>query len=70
MKFKKVAEEILGAPVPFTYAHGATDIRYFAELGIPGALYGAAGENAHAAGEWVDLDSLEKNKEILLKFLS
>jgi len=70
MKFKKVAEEILGVPVPFTYAHGATDIRYFAELGIPGALYGAVGENAHAAGEWVDLESLEKNKEILFKFLS
>lgn len=70
VQFKKTAEEILGKSVPFTYAHGATDIRYFAEFGIPGALYGAAGENAHAAGEWVDLDSLEKNKEILLKFLS
>ena len=70
MKFKKTAEEILGEPAPFAYAHGATDIRYFAEFGIPGALYGAAGDNAHAALEWADLDSLEKNKEILLKFLS
>ena len=69
-QFKRVAEEVLGKSVPFTYSHGAADVRYFGEIGVPGVLFGATGENMHAEGEWVDLDSLEKNKEILLKFLA
>jgi len=69
LKFQKVSEEVLGKKVSFNFSHGAADIRYFAEVGIPGVLFGSTGEGMHAAGEWVDLDSLEKNREILLKFL-
>jgi len=64
--FKKIAEEVLGEQVQFAFEHGAADIRYF---GVPGVLFGAKGQNMHAAGEWVDLQSLEKNREIVLKFL-
>ena len=70
LEFAKTAGEILGEEPVFAFAHGATDARYFGEVGIPAVIFGAKGENMHASEEWVDLDSLEKNKEILLKFLS
>jgi acetylornithine deacetylase/succinyl-diaminopimelate desuccinylase-like protein len=69
-QFKKTAEEVLGYEAEIGYGHGTTDARYFAEAGAIAIVFGARGENMHAAGEWVDLESLEKNKEILLKFLS
>lgn len=69
LKFQKVSEEVLGKKVSFNFSHGAADIRYFAEVGIPGVLFGSIGGGMHAAGEWVDLQSLKSNKEILLKFL-
>ncbi|HEY4509573.1 MAG TPA: M20/M25/M40 family metallo-hydrolase [Candidatus Paceibacterota bacterium] len=68
-EFKRVADEAWGKSIPLQYGHGSTDARYFSEAGIPAVIFGAVGGNWHAAGEWVDLTSLEKNKEILLKFL-
>lgn len=69
LQFKKAAESVVGKDVPLAFEHGATDARYFAEVGVPCAVFGAIGGNMHAAGEWVDLESLEQNKEILLRFL-
>ena len=69
-QFKKTAEKMLGQEAEIWYGHGTTDTRYFAGAGATAIVFGARGENMHAAGEWVDLYSLEKNKEILLKFLS
>ena len=69
-QFKKTAEKVLGQEAEIWYGHGTTDARYFAGAGATAIVFGAQGENMHAAGEWVDLESLEKNKEILLKFLS
>ncbi|MBI2123629.1 MAG: M20/M25/M40 family metallo-hydrolase [Candidatus Wildermuthbacteria bacterium] len=68
-QFEKAAESVVGKEVPFAFEHGATDARYFAEIGVPCAVFGAVGGNMHAEGEWVDLESLELNKQILLKFL-
>ena len=68
-QFKEAAEKMTGKEVPFAFEHGATDARYFAELGVPCAVFGAVGGNMHAAEEWVDLKSLEVNKQILLEFL-
>lgn len=67
-KFKKTAEKVLGFKIPFSFAHGATDARFFSEVGVPVAIFGAVGGNMHADNEWVDLVSLEINKEILTKF--
>ena len=68
-QFKKAAESVVGKGVPFAFEHGATDARYFAEIGVPCAVFGAVGGNMHAEGEWVDMKSLEQNKAILLQFL-
>ena len=67
-QFKKAAEKVSGEEVPLDFAHGATDMRFFGEVGIPSIVFGAVGENMHSVGEWVDLESLETNKEILLEF--
>lgn len=68
-QFKKAAESVIGKEVPLAFEHGATDARYFAEVGVPCAVFGAVGGNMHASGEWVDMKSLEQNREILLRFL-
>lgn len=70
LAFSQAAEEVVGEKVRFDFTHGATDVRYFAEVGIPAVIFGPVGGNMHAEGEWVDLQSLKENKEILLKFLS
>jgi acetylornithine deacetylase len=40
------------------------DSALLAEAGIPTVLYGPRGEGAHAAVEWVDLESLERCAEV------
>jgi len=68
-QFKKTAQDVARYEVELVYEHGATDARYFAAQGSTCIVFGAIGGNYHAEGEWVDLKSLEQNKEILLKFL-
>lgn len=68
-EFKRAIEQVVGKEVKFNHAHGAADIRYFGDVGIPGVLFGSLGGGMHAAVEWVDLESLEKQKQILLDFL-
>jgi acetylornithine deacetylase len=43
-----------------------TDAALLAGGGIPTVLFGPAGEGAHAAVEWVDLDSVERCADVLL----
>ena len=50
------------AGVPFW-----TDAALIAGAGIPTVLYGPAGEGAHAAIEWVDLASLERVRDVVLR---
>jgi acetylornithine deacetylase len=42
------------------------DSGLIAAAGIPTVLYGPTGEGAHAAVEWVDLDSLERVRDVVL----
>ena len=62
--FKKVAEEVIGKPIPFKKEHGGTDARYFSEKGIPAFLYGPKGAGLHGDNEWVSISSLEKHYEM------
>jgi succinyl-diaminopimelate desuccinylase len=49
--------------------NGATDGKYFTEKGIPVVIYGPKGGGLHQDGEWVDIDSVVRYKDILMKFL-
>jgi acetylornithine deacetylase len=51
--------EVVG--VPFW-----TDAALFAARGIPTVVFGPTGDGLHTETEWVDLDSLERVREILL----
>jgi acetylornithine deacetylase len=44
-----------------------TDAALIADKGIPTVLFGPAGEGAHATTEWVDLDSLHRVREVVLR---
>lgn len=71
--FKRIGEEVTGAPVEFFREHGSSDVRYFTERGIPAFLYGPRGGDLHGAKEWVSVKSLEQHVEInrrLLRYLS
>ena len=42
------------------------DSGLIAAAGIPTVLYGPIGEGAHAEVEWVDLDSVERVRDVVL----
>src|SRR5262249_49291800 len=44
-----------------------TDAALIAGAGIPTVLYGPAGEGAHAEVEWVDLASLERVRDVIVR---
>ena len=54
-----VGSDVVG--VPFW-----TDAALIAGSGVPTVVFGPAGEGAHAAVEWVDLESVERCAEVLL----
>jgi acetylornithine deacetylase len=54
------AHTLVGAPF-------WTDAALIAGAGIPTVLYGPAGEGAHAEVEWVDLTSLERVREVIVR---
>jgi acetylornithine deacetylase len=44
-----------------------TDAALIADAGIPTVLFGPVGDGAHAVVEWVDLDSLERVRDVVLR---
>lgn len=67
---KECSEKVLQTEVPIAKAHGASDGRYFSELGIDVVEFGPVGHGHHGAEEWVYIDSLIQYYEILKKFLT
>jgi acetylornithine deacetylase len=53
-------QDLIGAPF-------WTDAALIAGAGIPTVLYGPKGDGAHAEVEWVDLDSLERVRDVIVK---
>ncbi len=51
-------ERATGQPLQRRIATAVNDMRYYIFQGVPATTYGAAGGNAHAADEWLDLTSL------------
>ncbi len=67
--YKKLAEEVLGQPMFFEQIGGATDSRAFAVRGSTVIMNSGTGEGMHAAGEYVEIDSVKKLADIQIKFL-
>lgn len=49
--------------------HGTNDARFAAQVGIPSVGFGPVGENYHAKGEFIYIDSLKKYYEIIYKLI-
>ena len=56
--------KIIGVAPRFTGGSGWMDTQIIYEKGIPAVAYGPIGDGAHAAVEWVDLDSVYKAAKV------
>jgi acetylornithine deacetylase len=64
--FVRLVGEVAGEREPVGVSYWA-DSGLIAAAGIPTVLYGPAGEGAHADVEWVDLSSLERVRDVVLR---
>ena len=69
-KLELAFEKAAGKEPNVTFEHGASDLRFFSEKGVPCALLGPEGANWHGKDEFLDLDSAEQCYNILDEFLS
>ena len=65
----RIIEEVTGAPAVMRGEPFWTDCALYADAGIPVLLFGAAGDGAHAATEWVSLASVETVVEVLKRLI-
>jgi acetylornithine deacetylase len=66
---QKVMTEEIGKPVTMDRMLAATDARCFARCGVPVAMIGTKGDNAHAVDEYVELFSIDEMRKYLIKFI-
>ncbi len=64
---ERAARDVLGRVPARTGAPYWMDTALLAEAGIDAVVLGPAGEGAHAAVEWVDLESVRQTAEILVR---
>ena len=60
---------VLGTEIQGQIATAVNDMRYYIFEGVPATCNGAAGGNAHAADEWLDLASMAPAAKVLAKFI-
>ncbi len=64
---RDAATAVLGTPPPLIGEWGWMDSALLAEAGIPTVIFGPNGAGAHADEEWVDLDSLDRCRQIYIR---
>lgn len=62
-------KKVTGKESEVIVKHGASDIRFYDQVGIPGVTFGPIGAGLHSDEEWVDIKSLSDYYEILKDFL-
>lgn len=65
----KAVAKISGHSSRFIRKHGASDIRFFSQYGIPGVVIGVQGAGLHGDEEYVEIDSIERYQTTLATFL-
>jgi acetylornithine deacetylase len=61
------AEEVLGKRPEMIGQSFWMDAAFFAQAGIPTVVFGPHGAGAHAVEEWVDLRSVDRCREVLVR---
>jgi acetylornithine deacetylase len=64
---QRAATKVLGNPAPIAGVPFWTDAALLSAAGVPSLLFGPAGAGAHAAEEWVDLNSVEACAQVYLQ---
>jgi len=59
--------KVLGIEPMFVGGAGWLDTQIISEYGIPAVAFGPSGEGAHAAVEWVDIDSVYKAAQVQME---
>ncbi|WP_285890845.1 M20 family metallopeptidase [Mesobacillus subterraneus] len=68
-QLKPVLEKHIAREAVIFGQHGAADTQYFAAHGIPAIEFGPSGANWHGDDEFIELESLEKYKDILIDYV-
>jgi succinyl-diaminopimelate desuccinylase len=68
-QLKPVLEKHIDGEAVIFGQHGAADTQYFAAHGIPAIEFGPSGANWHGDDEYVELESMEKYKDILIDYV-
>ncbi len=61
--------KVLGVAPRFMQSAGLMDTQIIYDKGIPAVAYGPVGDGAHAAVEWVDLDSVYKAAQVQMEVI-
>ncbi|MFA6096132.1 MAG: ArgE/DapE family deacylase [Candidatus Paceibacterota bacterium] len=69
-KFKNIARKTIYKPIVITKASGASDARFFSAKGIPVIIMTPNCGNKHGKNEWVEIKSIEKFYDILIRFIN
>ena len=69
-RFLACSAEVLGKPAEIQGGHGASDVRHFADAGIPGFLCAVPGSGAHGPEEYADITRIVPFYSILERFVS
>lgn len=64
-----VVEKHLGSQAVVFGQHGAADTQFFSAYGIPAIEFGPSGANWHGDDEYVDIQSIETYKNILIEYV-
>ncbi len=67
---RRVMEERFQRPITVQRMNGATDARHFAKFGVPIAIIGIPGRDAHGADEAIELAALAPFENLLHDFLA
>jgi acetylornithine deacetylase/succinyl-diaminopimelate desuccinylase-like protein len=62
-------EKITGSKAAMLQLHGASDVRFYEQLGTPAVCFGPYGGGQHSDGEWLDIAGIQTYYEILKDFL-
>jgi succinyl-diaminopimelate desuccinylase len=68
-KLAESIQKVTGTYSGFVSKHGASDVRHYDRVKIPGVCFGPVGDGLHSDNEWCDIASLDKYQKILTDFL-
>jgi len=66
----RAVSKTVGKPAQFIRKHGAADVRFFSQRGIPAFTLGVQGEGQHSDDEYVEIASIERYLATLTQFLT